>query len=75
NWALVQQGLGIGAMMDEIAQETPGIVRVLDEVPPVRFPIWLVSHRELRTTRAIRVVFEALAKGLAVTRVRVGGAT
>ena len=65
HWALVQQGLGIGAMMDEIAQRTPGIVRVLDEVPPVRFPIWLVSHRELRTARAIRVVFEALALGLA----------
>ncbi len=65
HWALVQQGLGIGAMMDEIAQDTPGIVRVLDEVPPVRFPIWLVSHRELRTARRIRVVFEALAAGLA----------
>ena len=43
----------------------PGVVRVLDEVPPVRFPIWLVSHRELRTSRRIRVVFEALAQGLA----------
>lgn len=64
-WALVQQGLGIGAMMDEIARDTPGIVRVLDEVPPVRFPIWLVSHRELRTARRIRVVFEALAAALA----------
>ena len=64
HWALVQQGLGIGAMMEEIAQGTPGIVRVLDEVPPVRFPIWLVSHRELRTARRIRVVFEALAEGL-----------
>jgi hypothetical protein len=28
------------------------------------FPIWLVSHRELRTSRRIRVVFEALAAGL-----------
>jgi len=65
HWALVQQGLGIGAMMDEIARGTPGVVRVLDEVPPVRFPIWLVSHRELRTARRIRVVFEALAEGLA----------
>lgn len=64
HWALVQQGLGIGAMMDEIARGTPGIVRVLDEVPPVRFPVWLVSHRELRTARRIRVVFEALAEGL-----------
>ncbi len=65
HWSLVRQGLGIGAMMDEIALDTPGIVRVLDDVPPVLFPIWLVSHRELRTSRRIRVVFEALAQGLA----------
>jgi DNA-binding transcriptional LysR family regulator len=65
HWALVRHGMGIGAMMEEIARETPGIVRVLDEVPPVRFPIWLVTHRELRTSRRIHVVFEALAQGLA----------
>jgi len=64
HWALVQQGLGIGAMMDDIARSTPGIVQVFNEVPPIRFPIWLVSHRELRTARRIRVVFEALAEGL-----------
>ncbi len=64
HWALVRQGLGIGAMMEEIARDTPGIVRVLNDVPPVRFPIWLVTHRELRTSRRIRVVFEGLAKGL-----------
>ncbi|MNU07731.1 hypothetical protein D3C72_2534650 [compost metagenome] len=56
--------MGIGAMMTEIARKTPGMVRVLDDLPPVRFPIWLVSHRELRTSRRIRVVFEALAAGL-----------
>lgn len=64
SWALVRAGMGIGAMMDEIARQTPGVVRVLDEVPPVIFPIWLVTHRELRTSRRIRVVFEALAAGL-----------
>ncbi|AOW12430.1 LysR family transcriptional regulator [Hydrogenophaga crassostreae] len=65
HWALVRQGMGIGVMMDEIANQTPGMVRVLDEVPPVQFPIWLVTHRELRTSRRIRVVFEMLAQGLA----------
>ena len=65
HWALVRQGLGIGAMMDDIAQGTPGVVRVLEEVPPVPIPIWLVSHRELRTSRPIQTVFEALAQGLA----------
>jgi hypothetical protein len=42
-WALVRQGMGIGAMVDEIALDTRGIARVLDDVPPVRFPIWLVT--------------------------------
>ncbi len=64
HWALVRAGMGIGAMMDDIARDTPGIVRVLDDLPPVRFPIWLVTHRELRTARRIRVVFDALAAGL-----------
>ncbi len=64
NWALVRHGMGIGAMMDDIARQMPGVVRVLDDLPPVMFPIWLVSHRELRTSRRIRVVFEALADGL-----------
>ena len=65
HWALVRSGLGIGAMMEENARETPGIIRVLDDVPSLRFPFWLVTHRELRTSRPIRVVFEALARGLA----------
>ena len=65
HWVLVQQGMGIGAMMEEIALATPGMVRVLDDLPPVRFPIWLVTHRELRTSKRIRMVFDALAQGLA----------
>lgn len=68
HWSLVRQGMGIGAMMDEIALDTPDIVQVLDDLPAVRFPIWLVSHRELRTSRRIQVVFEALAQGLATAR-------
>ncbi len=62
--SLVREGMGIGALMEEIARDTPGIVRVLDDVPPIYFPIWLVTHREFRTSRRIQVVFEALAKGL-----------
>lgn len=65
HWSLVRGGLGIGPMMDEIARQAPEVVRVLDEVPPVRFPIWLVTHRELRTARRIRVVFDLLAEALA----------
>lgn len=65
HWALVRKGMGIGAMMEEIALATPGMVRVLDDLPPIRFPVWLVTHRELRTSKRIRMVFDALAQGLA----------
>ncbi|PIF26475.1 LysR family transcriptional regulator [Acidovorax sp. 56] len=64
HWALVCQGMGIGATLDEIAAQSPHMVRVLDDVPPVRFPFWLASHRELRTSRRIRIVYDALAEGL-----------
>ena len=64
NWALVRHGLGIGPMMDDIACHMPDVVRVLDDVPPVVFPIWLVTHRELRTARRIRLVFDMLADAL-----------
>lgn len=63
-WALVRQGLGIGAMMDDMATQCPDVVRVLDEVPAVRFPIWLVTHRELHSSRRIRLVFDRLADEL-----------
>jgi DNA-binding transcriptional LysR family regulator len=61
---LARQGLGIAPMMTQIADATPGLVRVLDELPPIAFPIWLVTHRELRTSRRIRLVFDILAEEL-----------
>ena len=64
SWSLVRAGLGIAPMMDEIACDMPDLVRVLNDVPPVRFPIWLVTHRELRTSRRIRLVFDVLAEAL-----------
>lgn len=63
-WSLMREGLGIAPMMDEIARATPGVVRVLDDLPSFRFPIWLVTHRELRTSRRIRMVFDKLAQEL-----------
>ncbi|OHC26883.1 MAG: LysR family transcriptional regulator [Pseudomonadales bacterium RIFCSPHIGHO2_02_FULL_60_43] len=64
-WEMVRQGLGIGAIMEEIARETPGMVHVLEDVAGFPLPIWLVTHRELRTARRIRIVFDLLAEILA----------
>ncbi|SFR55810.1 LysR family transcriptional regulator [Litoreibacter janthinus] len=63
-WHMVRQGLGIGVMSEHVAALTPDIVRVMPDLPPVSFPTWLVSHRELITSSRIRLVFDHLAEML-----------
>ncbi|MFO7563897.1 MAG: LysR family transcriptional regulator [Enhygromyxa sp.] len=65
-WELAKQGLGMCIMMKEVGDAEPRVRRILPELPaPVRFPTWLTSHRELETSRRIRVVFDLLAAALA----------
>ena len=64
-WQLARQGLGIAMMSDSIAEDWPDMERLLPDVDPVTFPVWLVTHRELHTSRRIRLVFDLLAEKLA----------
>jgi len=59
---LVKQGLGISVMPKELAALNPGLEPVLPELEPIPIPIWLVTHRELHTSRRIRLVFDLLAE-------------
>jgi DNA-binding transcriptional LysR family regulator len=61
-WELVKRGQGIGFMMREIADRTAGIVRLFPGAASIQVPVWLVTHRELRTSRRIRAVFDLLAE-------------
>ncbi len=63
-WEMVRQGLGICMMLKEIAELMPGVVRLLPELPGTPVPVWLVSHRELHTSRRVRLVFDTLADEL-----------
>lgn len=64
-WEMVKHGLGIGVMSREVAQRTEGVIELFHDIEPIRFPVWLVTHRELRTSRRIRLVYEILAEELA----------
>ncbi len=64
-WELVKQGVGIGVMDGNIGDAEPLVQRVIPDLEPIMFPIWLVAHRELRTSRRIRIVFDLLAEELA----------
>lgn len=63
-WELVKQGLGIGLMVKEVGDRTAGVECVLPDLDPIMVPIWLVTHRELHTSRRIRLVFDLLAASL-----------
>jgi len=63
-WQMVCNGLGVALMSDQIAARFPNVERVLPDMTPVVFPIWLTTHRELHTSRRIRLVFDLLAEFL-----------
>ena len=63
-WELAKHGVGICIVMDEVGDAEPRVRRVLPELPPIPVPVWLATHRELHTSRRIRVVFDLLADEL-----------
>ncbi len=63
-WQMAKAGLGICMMMEAVGEAEPGVVRVFEALPSIPVPIWVVSHRELKTSRRIRVVFDAVVAGL-----------
>ena len=63
-WELVKHGLGIGILDGTIGDTEPLVRRALPDLEPLLFPVWLVSHRELNTSRRVRAVFDLLAEAL-----------
>lgn len=63
-WELVQQGFGIAPMPMFIADRTKNIERLLPDMEPFVIPVWLTTHRELHSSRRIRLVFDILAEHL-----------
>jgi DNA-binding transcriptional LysR family regulator len=61
---LVRHGLGIGLMSKEMAEQAPELSLVLPSFDPIPIPVWLVTHRELHTSRRIRLVFDLLSDAL-----------
>ena len=64
-WELVKNGLGIGYMIEDVGDAEPMVERALPHLDP--FPtveVWLVAHRELKTSRRVRMVFDYLVSEL-----------
>ena len=63
-WAAVRAGLGIGFVAAYLLRSDPDVAVVLPNLPLPSPPCWLVVHREIRTSRRIRAVFDFLAREL-----------
>jgi len=67
HWELVRSGAGISVMPHVIGDATPSVVRVMPDAEPQTSEVWLVAHRELKSSRRLRLVFDYLATALAET--------
>lgn len=63
-WEIARSGHAVAIMSDRIASKFSEFEPVLTEMEPFTIPTWLVAHRELHTSRRIRLVFDLLAARL-----------
>lgn len=60
-WEMVKAGIGIGIFPESMGDAEPRVRRALPGLAPMTFPVWLATHRELNTSRRVRLVFDMLA--------------
>ncbi|MFT6308427.1 MAG: DNA-binding transcriptional LysR family regulator [Patiriisocius sp.] len=64
-WEMTKQGITLGMMMEVVGDNEPLVERVLPDSEAIVFPIWLVAHQQLRSSKRIRAVFDLLSDSLA----------
>lgn len=64
HWELARKGLGFGINSTNVGRSDLRMRPVLHDVLSFEFPVWLVAPRELKTSRRVRIVFDALVEML-----------
>ena len=63
-WELVKSGAGIGVMVVEAGESEPGVRPAAPFLPDFPFEVWMAAHREVNTSRRVRLVWDWLAAEL-----------
>jgi DNA-binding transcriptional LysR family regulator len=63
--AALRAGVGVGGCQEGVARRSPELVAVLPGAVRFALEMWLVMHEDLQATPRIRLLFDALAAGLA----------
>ncbi|WP_258319902.1 LysR substrate-binding domain-containing protein [Qipengyuania flava] len=67
-YELARQGAGIAILPAAVAEGQFGLKRAWPALPDMAVSTWLVTHREVRTSRPIRLAFDFLAAELGKNR-------
>jgi len=62
HWEMVKQGAGIGVITARVGDAEPKVRRVAEWLGPFNYETWLVAHRELNTSRRVRLVYDWLVE-------------
>lgn len=66
-WQLAKYTRSLILLPEHIAQANPDLrIAFKDHFEPFKIDAWLVSHRELHTSKRVRLVFDFLAKYMAI---------
>ena len=65
-WELVKQGVAISGTLEQIGDREPLVERVVvPGLAPITAEVWIVTHKEFRTNRRVRTVFDFLVSEFA----------
>ena len=65
-WELVKRGVAICGTLEQIGDPEPLVERVVvPGLAPITAEVWIVTHKELRTNRRVRMVFDFLVSEFA----------
>ncbi|HZZ62730.1 MAG TPA: LysR substrate-binding domain-containing protein [Roseiarcus sp.] len=62
--AALRAGVGVGGCQEGIARRSKDLIPVLPGALQIALDVWLVMHRDLKSTSRVRLLFDWLAKGL-----------
>ena len=63
-WEAVRAGLGIGFVSEYQIRTDPAVIPLLPKLKIQPLPVWLAVHKEVRTSKRIRAVYDFLAEAL-----------
>ena len=63
-WQAVRAGLGVGFVSEYLIRSDSAVIPVLPKLKIEPLPVWLAVHKEIRTSKRIRAVYDFLADAL-----------